>query len=733
MSRHTTRRWTCARWRGATASRASKRGAGPLAGPFCWPHRPLAGRIRTLFRATALLAGGALTVTAVAAGVGASGVVGVGTARAASAPTTPTSASQFFVSGGGFGHGVGMSQFGAAGYALHGYNYRQILGHYYSHTTVGEIDTADTDITVLLHQGGASFSGARTLTGPFKESPIQLLPWAAYRLSVVGDELRVVRAGHTVGTFAAPLFVSGASVPGSRPSSCLAPAPRKPVVRKPLIRQPVTRRPVPRNAAARRAAARIERQRKAANRRAERRYAAELREQRVYMAWVKACVTTPLHSSSGGSGSSGASHGGAEATTSELMSAGPPLTLAGQGSYDGALEFRPNGKGGVMTVNSVDLEDYLRGVVAAEMPSRWPTEALEAQAVAARTYALTESVQPALFNLYDNTRSQMYEGVRAQTPATNAAIAATKGQVVEYDGRPVITYYFSSSGGYTESVQNVFYGAAPKPWLVGVPDPYDDSLHNPYYRWLDSYSLNTAAHKLSAYYKGALEGVDVTHAGVSPRVVEARVVGTQGSSTVTGVQLQRALGARSTYMSFATLNEDGEHSSVPLCPSIAPLRVHPAASAHAASAHMTQASSSREAHTSGSRDRTVTHRHSADGADRHSATRRHGHSATPQHRHSVTPQHVVLCPTRADPLQAHAAHSARSSAHRSHAHLAVRGTVYPPQQGVTVVAQQYQHRGWTSVAHAQVTASGSYVIPVSQAGVYRVLYNGFDGPNVKVP
>ena len=127
-----------------------------------------------------------------------------------------------------------------------------------------------------------------------------------------------------------------------------------------------------------------------------------------------------------------------------------------------------------MTVNAVGLDDYVRGVVSAEMPSNWPQQALDAQAVAARTYAITSHPIGADFDVYDNTSSQMYEGVKAETPASNAAVAATSGQVVEYDGAPVTTYFFASSGGETESVQNVFQ-IAPEAWLVGRPDPYDDS------------------------------------------------------------------------------------------------------------------------------------------------------------------------------------------------------------------------------------------------------------------
>ena len=145
----------------------------------------------------------------------------------------------------------------------------------------------------------------------------------------------------------------------------------------------------------------------------------------------------------------------------------------------------------MQTVNAVPLDDYVEGVVPAEMPSSWAPQALEAQAVAARTYAITTSVQGSGFSLYDDTRSQMYGGVGVETAATNAAVQATSGEVVTYSDHPVVTYFFSSSGGYTESIQNVWSGASPEPWLTGVPDPYDGVAGNPYHHW--SYKMSVAA------------------------------------------------------------------------------------------------------------------------------------------------------------------------------------------------------------------------------------------------
>src|SRR5271166_5657868 len=116
-------------------------------------------------------------------------------------------------------------------------------------------------------------------------------------------------------------------------------------------------------------------------------------------------------------------------------------------------------------VERVPLERYVRGVVSAEMPSSWPLAALEAQAVASRTYALTTDAGGTRFDVYSDTRSQVYRGRAAETPQTDAAVAATAGQIVLYDGQPAATYFFASSGGMTESIENSFIGAQPEPWL----------------------------------------------------------------------------------------------------------------------------------------------------------------------------------------------------------------------------------------------------------------------------
>jgi len=229
-------------------------------------------------------------------------------------------------------------------------------------------------------------------------------------------------------------------------------------------------------------------------------------------------------------------------------------------------------------VQSIPLEHYVRGVVSAEVPSSWPLAALQAQAVASRTYAVTAHAGGSKFDVYADTRSQVYLGVAAETAATNAAVMSTAGQIVTYAGKPAITYFFASSGGATESIQNSFLGSAPEPWLIGVADPYDSG---PAYDWTLSMSFSAAAAKLKGLVKGSFRGIEVLTRGVSPRIVSGRVLGSRGTQPVSGPELAGRLGLQSTWAYFAvksgtSLKREPDHSGRP--PASAPLAPTPAAS-----------------------------------------------------------------------------------------------------------------------------------------------------------
>ncbi len=216
----------------------------------------------------------------------------------------------------------------------------------------------------------------------------------------------------------------------------------------------------------------------------------------------------------------------------------------------------------------VPLERYVRGVVAAEMPSSWPAAALQAQAIASRTYALTAHAGGSRFDVYADTRSQVYLGVAAETSPSNAAVAATAGQIVLYDGRPAATYFFASSGGETEDIANAFIGSEPEPWLVGVSDPYDVGAP---FDWKLSLPFSAAAARLRGLYRGSFRGIEVLQRGVSPRIVSAEVLGSAGSSRVSGPDLAARLGLDSTWAYFSvasgrTVTPEPDRSGAPTGP-----------------------------------------------------------------------------------------------------------------------------------------------------------------------
>jgi len=165
--------------------------------------------------------------------------------------------------------------------------------------------------------------------------------------------------------------------------------------------------------------------------------------------------------------------------------------------YEGDLSFSWKPGEGIQIVNRVDLETYLLGVLGGEMPASWPLEALKAQAVAARTYAVFETSRgrrPA-FDLFDDTRSQVYIGLPGGPHAgrIREAVRDTRGEILVHRGRPVHAFFHSTCGGHTESASRVF-GTAGIPPLRGVPCGACDA--SPAFRWEAEMPKKTLARSL---------------------------------------------------------------------------------------------------------------------------------------------------------------------------------------------------------------------------------------------
>lgn len=165
---------------------------------------------------------------------------------------------------------------------------------------------------------------------------------------------------------------------------------------------------------------------------------------------------------------------------------GTTLTIEGRGSFHGTVEIRREG-GGLSIVNELDLDDYVAGV--REVPGMWPMEALKAQAVAARTYALWEKErghwQRFGFDVCATTACQVYQGAEAEKGERGRrwreAVNATAGEVLLHDGQPALARYHSSSGGRTLGNEVVYPTSGPRPYLRGVDDPADEV--SPLHRW----------------------------------------------------------------------------------------------------------------------------------------------------------------------------------------------------------------------------------------------------------
>jgi stage II sporulation protein D len=222
------------------------------------------------------------------------------------------------------------------------------------------------------------------------------------------------------------------------------------------------------------------------------------------------------------------------------------IDIAGVGKYRGALETVVNESGELNVVNALSVNNYVKGVIPNESPPSWPMAELKAQAVASRSFALTAGVGGDGFDLYSDTRSQVYKGLESEYTTSDEAEEQTANQVLMYEGKIAEALFSACSGGKTESMKNVF--GVSIPYLVGVPDPYDSLC--PLHTWTLTFTGPEISEKLAGLLDGRLAKVEITKTGYSPRIIEAKLYGTGGVTTVTGQQLEEALGSYSDWMTF---------------------------------------------------------------------------------------------------------------------------------------------------------------------------------------
>jgi len=205
-------------------------------------------------------------------------------------------------------------------------------------------------------------------------------------------------------------------------------------------------------------------------------------------------------------------------------------------AYRGSLHLMATFDG-ILVINVLTLEDYLRGVVPEEMFANWPNEALKAQAIAARSYALSTLDAHAPFDICATFECQQYGGVDAEHPRSDAAIAATEGIVVTYDGTIARTYYHADSGGYTASSAEVWGDTAT--YLAGTPDAITSTPHR---RWQHTVNAEQVAASLQRFGHdiGTLHALRVVATSASGRVSQLEVVASQ-SVPLAGPQLHSLL------------------------------------------------------------------------------------------------------------------------------------------------------------------------------------------------
>ena len=234
-----------------------------------------------------------------------------------------------------------------------------------------------------------------------------------------------------------------------------------------------------------------------------------------------------------------------------------------QRRYRGQLQVLV-GRSGLQAVNHLPIETYLPSVVGSEMPASWPQDALRAQAVAARTYALRQRKPAAVFDVSATVASQVYKGIEAETPSTREAVAATRGQVLTFDGDLANAVFHSSGGGTTENSGDIW--SRQLPYLVSVPDFDTTSPVSQWQQRLDPEQLRKAFREIG----GALR-IDVLATTGSGRIRQARVIGPAGTLVLTGPELRNRLGLRSTLVRFETVAPEVALAAPAAAPPLPPL------------------------------------------------------------------------------------------------------------------------------------------------------------------
>lgn len=231
--------------------------------------------------------------------------------------------------------------------------------------------------------------------------------------------------------------------------------------------------------------------------------------------------------------------------------------------YRGSLViFRLDGSD-LTVINVLNLEEYLYGVVPKEMSTGHPIEALKAQAVVARTYACTQlgKYEKWNFDLTYTTSDQAYGGVAVEKEDTTKAVDKTRGKIATYEGKPITTFYFSTSAGYTENSENVWTEKIP--YLVAVEDKYQ-SKDLPYSNWSVAFSADEIESILANKSKkiGDLVNINILKKSPSNAVLELEFEGSKDSYVVKKENARFVYGTSEVRSQFYDIETDASVSVI---------------------------------------------------------------------------------------------------------------------------------------------------------------------------
>ena len=222
--------------------------------------------------------------------------------------------------------------------------------------------------------------------------------------------------------------------------------------------------------------------------------------------------------------------------------------------YRGKLTLNIIEESKLLTINHVELENYLYGVVPNEIPASWGMEALKAQALAARTYAVYNIKPRQIYDMEDNQNSQVYMGYDYEKQSTTKAVNETVGEMIYYDNELIQAFYHSTSGGSTENSENVWFEN--RPYLRGVQDEFSNNSGSPHTTWQTTYykddiirNLNLDGNDVNELY-----GIEIKRISENNRVVECIFLTDAGEISYKKENARLLLGLKSSWFSIENGN-----------------------------------------------------------------------------------------------------------------------------------------------------------------------------------